>query len=166
MAITEAIAGAERAVRNGHAPGPSELTSLPATVNWLREQGLLLETDVEVNPDLELTGIQKGLDGSLPILFNSVKGYPHVRALTNLFANYGVIERMFGWQNAQDRTRKLAHALTHPIPPVEVDQREAPSQQEVLTSDLDVNKFIMAIRHTAQESELTIGSANSVVYGP
>src|SRR5437588_12892896 len=121
MAITHAgrdkaeSAAAGVHLHNGRATGTPDLSALPATVNWLRDQGLLLETDVEVNPDLELTGIQKGLDGSYPILFNSVRGYPHVRALTNLFANYGVIERMFGWANAQDRTRKLAYALTHPI---------------------------------------------------
>src|SRR5579859_1681687 len=170
MAITESVAGASSAARNGrstHSPLSSDLTSLPATVDWLRDQGLLLETDVEVNPDLELTGIQKGLDGSYPIIFNNVKGYPHVRAVTNLFANYGIMERMFGWENATDRTRKLAYALTHPINPVTIDQREAPCQQEVLTNsaDLDVNKIIMAIRHTAQESELTVGSGNSVVAG-
>src|SRR6266851_8414948 len=146
MAITESVAGAPRAARNGRtarSPLASDLMSLPASVDWLRDQGLLLETETEVNPDLELTGIQKGLDGSYPILFNTVKGYPHVRALTNLFANYGIMERLFGWENAQDRTRKLAHALTHPIKPVEIDQREAPCQQEVLTDDLDVNKIIM-----------------------
>jgi UbiD family decarboxylase len=170
MAITESVAGASSAARNGRttrSPLSSDLTSLAATVDWLRAQGLLLETDVEVNPDLELTGIQKGLDGSYPILFRTVKGYPHVRALTNLFANYGIMERMFGWDNATDRTRKLAYALTHPIKPVEIAQREAPCQQEVLTdsADLDVNKIIMAIRHTAQESELTVGSGNSVVAG-
>ncbi|TME22489.1 MAG: UbiD family decarboxylase [Chloroflexi bacterium] len=158
MAITDSVARAEGAPPNGRDGGTPDLSSLPATVNWLRDHGLLLETDVEVNPDLELTGIQKGLDGSYPILFNTVKGHPHVRALTNLFANYGIIERLFGWENAQDRTRKLAHALTHPIKPVEIDQREALCQQEVLTDDLDVNKIIMAIRHTAQESELTVGS--------
>src|ERR1700704_1657054 len=159
MAITESLAGDPRAARNGRntrSPLASDLTSLPATVDWLRGQGLLLETDVEVNPDLELTGIQKGLDGSYPILFNTVKGYTHVRALTNLFANYGIIERMFGWDNATDRTRKLAH----PIKPVTIDQRDAPCQQEVLTNaaELDVSKIIMPIRHTAQESELTVGS--------
>src|SRR5712692_10099914 len=127
MAITESVAGAPHAARNGRtarSPLASDLTSLPATVEWLREQQLLLETDVEVDPDLELTGIQKGLDGSYPIVFNSVKGYPHVRALTNLFANYGIVERMFGWDGPVDRTRKLAHALTHPLRPIEIDQRD------------------------------------------
>src|SRR5206468_12771548 len=68
-------------------PAPKEaLRSLPATVDWLRRSGLLMESDVEVDGDLQLTGIQKHFDGSYPILFNRVKGYPHARAITNLFA--------------------------------------------------------------------------------
>jgi 4-hydroxy-3-polyprenylbenzoate decarboxylase len=143
-----------------------DITSLPATVEWLRSEGLLLESDVEIDPDLEITGIQKALDGSLPMLFNNVKGYPHARVITNLFANYDVLEKMFGWDGPQDRTRKLAHALTHPLAPVEVSSSDAPCQEEVITNDLDVNKYITAIRHTALETELTIGSGNSVVVGP
>ena len=142
-----------------------DITSLPGTIEWLRSEGLLLESDVEINPDLEITGIQKALDGSLPLLFNNVKGYPHARVITNLFANYDVIERMFGWNGPQERTRRLAHALTHPLPPVVIPQDEAPCQEEVLTDDLDVNKYITAIRHTPLETEMTIGSGNSVVVG-
>src|SRR3954469_18332801 len=118
-----------------------DITSLPATVDWLRSEGLLLETDVEVNPDLEVTGIQKAIDGSLPMLFNTVKGYPHARVITNLFANYDVIEKMFGWDGPQDRTRKLGYALTHPLKPVEVSASDAPCQEEVITDGLDVNKY-------------------------
>ncbi len=162
MAI-EVRDAAESASRNGAAP--RDVTSLRAALEWMRSEGLLLETDVEVDGDLELTGIQKALDGSYPILFNNVKGYPHARAVTNLFANYGVLERLFGWDGPTDRTKKLAHALTHPIKPVEIAQNEAPCQEEVITDDLDVNKYIMAIRHTPLESELTIGSGNSVVVG-
>src|SRR5207302_7293285 len=49
--------------------------------------------------------------------------------------------------------------------PVEVPQTVAPCQEEVITDDLDVNKYITAIRHTALESELTIGSGISCVVG-
>ena len=142
-----------------------DISSLRSTIDWLRATNQLLETDVEVNPDLEITGIQKTLDGSLPILFNNVKGYPHARAITNLFANTPVMNQMFGWENDADRTRRLAYALTHPLKPVEIPQSEAPCQEEVMTDDLDVNKYITAIRHTHLESELTIGSGNSVVVG-
>src|SRR5207237_9517546 len=65
----------------------------------------------------------------------------------------------------KERTKKLAHALTHPIPAEIVTQDEAPVQEEVITDDLEVNKWLMAIRHTVLESEITIGSCNSVVVG-
>jgi 4-hydroxy-3-polyprenylbenzoate decarboxylase len=142
-----------------------DISNLRSTIEWLRSTNRLLETDVEVNPDLEITGIQKTLDGSLPILFNRVKGYPHARAITNLFAHTPTMNAMFGWADDRDRTQKLAYALTHPMPPVEVSQSEAPCQEEIITDDLDVNKYITAIRHTHLESELTIGSGNSVVVG-
>src|SRR5262245_13236509 len=116
------------------------IQSLRETLEWLGQEGLLLETDVPVDPALDVTGVQKHLDGSYPILFKNVKGYPNAQAVTNLFANMGIVDRMFGWATPVERTRKLAHALTHPIPPVEVPQSEAPCQQEVITDDLEVNK--------------------------
>jgi 4-hydroxy-3-polyprenylbenzoate decarboxylase len=143
-----------------------DISTLASTIEWLRSEGLLLETEAEVDPDLEITAIQKSLDGSLPLLFNHVKGYPHLRVITNLFANYDVLDKMFGWANPTDRTRKLAYAITHPIPPVEIPQSEAPCQEYVITDDLDVNKWVLAIRHTPPETEFTIGSGNSVVVGP
>src|SRR5213592_33556 len=113
------------------------LRSLPATVDWLRSQGLLMETDVPVSGDLELTGIQKHFDGSYPILFNRVKGYPHVRAITNFFANMDIVDRLFGWEDRTARTRELAEALTHPIRSEIVAAADAPVMQEVITDDLD-----------------------------
>jgi len=147
-------------------PAPKDaLRSLPATIEWLRREGLLMETDVEVDGDLQLTGIQKHFDGSYPILFNNVKRYPGLRAVTNLFANMDIVDRMFGWDDRTSRTRQLAHSLTHSIPNQVIPQDEAPCQQVVITDDLDVNKHVMAIRHTHLESEITIGSGNSVVVG-
>ncbi|MGH2378774.1 MAG: UbiD family decarboxylase [Candidatus Limnocylindria bacterium] len=142
-----------------------DLRSLPAAIEWLRREGLLMETDVEVDGDLQLTGIQKHFDGSYPILFNNVKGYPGLRAVTNLFANMDIVDRMFGWADRTERTRKLADALTHPVPNEVILQDAAPCQEVVITDDLDVNKHVMAIRHTHLESEVTVGSGNSVVVG-
>jgi 4-hydroxy-3-polyprenylbenzoate decarboxylase len=142
-----------------------ELRDLRGTLEWLRSEGLLLETEEEVNGDLEITGVQKHLDGSLPILFNNVKGYPHLRAVTNMFANTSVMNKLFGWPNDVERTKALAHALTHPLGSVEVSQEEAPVQEHIITDDVDVNKWVLAIRHTPLETELTIGSGQSVVVG-
>src|SRR2546430_7065582 len=142
-----------------------DVTSLRKALEFLQAQGDVLTTDVEVNPDLEITGLQKHLDGGPVLLFNHVKGKPHARAITNLFADINVVDKMFGFQSPTDRVKKIAHALTHPLKPAEVPQSDAPCQEEVLTEDLDVNKYITAIRHTALESELTVGSGISCVVG-
>ena len=55
--------------------------------------------------DLEITGLQKHFDGSLPMLFNNVKGKPHARAITNLFGDIRIIDRMFGFADPKQRTR-------------------------------------------------------------
>ena len=142
-----------------------DVTSLRSTVEWLRAEGLLVETDKPVSGDLELTGLQKHFDGSCPMLFNNVKGYPHARAITNLFGDIRIIDRMFGFSDPTQRTRALARALNRPLPPVVVDRKDAPVQEHVITGNVDVNKWIMTIRHTALESELTIGSGIRLISG-
>src|SRR5215468_5581436 len=104
---------------------------LRGTLDWLRQQGDLIETDKPINPDLEVTGLQKHLDGACPMLFNKVKGKPNHRLVTNLFGDMNVINKMFGWTDDADRTRKLAHALSNPIKPQEVMQSVAPCQEVV-----------------------------------
>src|SRR5712692_6395425 len=99
--------------RKETAPGP-DVTSLRSALEFLKSQGDLLETDVEVDPDLEVTGLQKHLDGGPVLLFNHVKGKPHARAITNLFADMDVVDKMFGFESPIDRTKKIAYALTHP----------------------------------------------------
>jgi 4-hydroxy-3-polyprenylbenzoate decarboxylase len=143
----------------------NDITSLRSTIEWLRARGYLLETSKEVDPDLEITGLQKTFDGGLPMLFDQVKGYPHARAITNLFSDIRVIEEMFGWDGPKDRTIKLAKALVNPLAPTEIPQDEAPCQEHVIIDDLDVNKWITAIRHTALEPELTVGSGIRCVTG-
>src|SRR6266852_1856936 len=142
-----------------------DVTSLRSALAWLATQGDVLETDVEIDPDLEITGVQKHLDGGPVLLFNNVKGKPHARAITNLLADMNVVDKLFGVASPKERTRKIAHAMTHPMKPVEIAQSQAPCQEEVITDDLDVNKYIAAIRHTALETELTIGSGISCVVG-
>ena len=103
---------------------PNQAFDLRSTLEWLRASGELIETDKEVDPDLQVTGLQKHMDGGCPVLFNNVKGKPNHRVITNLFGDIAIINRMFGWKDDVDRVRKLAHALSHPIKPVEVAQRD------------------------------------------
>ena len=102
-----------------------------ARCDWLRATGELIETDKEVDPDLQVTGLQKHMDGGCPVLFNNVKGKPNHRVITNLFGDMAIINQMFGWKDDAERVRKLAHALSHPMKPVEIAQSEAPCQEFV-----------------------------------
>jgi len=143
-----------------------DIRSLRAALAWLDTQGDLMTTDVPVDPDLEITGLQKHLDGGPVVLFNNVKGKQHARVITNLFSDIQVVNKLFGFTTPMDRTRKIAHAMNNPLKPVEIPQSDAPCHEEVITEDLDVNKYITAIRHTALETELTVGSGISCVVGP
>ena len=138
---------------------------LRSTLEWLRAEGELIETDKEVDPDLQVTGLQKHMDGGCPILFNTVKGKPNHRVITNLFGDMAIINRMFGWKDDPERVRKLAHALSHPVKPVEIAQSEAPCQEHVIEQPDDVNKWLVPIRHTTYEPELTVGSGIRCVTG-
>jgi len=42
---------------------------LRTALDWLRGQGDLIETEKTVDPDLEITGLQKHMDGGCPVLF-------------------------------------------------------------------------------------------------
>ena len=145
---------------------PAEaIFDLRNSLDWLDSEGDLVKTDVEVDPDLELTGVQKHLDGGCPMLFENVRHKPNHRVVTNLFGDMAVINKMFGWADDTDRTRKLAHALSNPVKPVVVPASEAPSQQHVIENPVDVNEYMVPIRHTEYEPELTVGSGNRVVTG-
>ena len=154
---------AKAANREGAAP--EEIRDLRGAIEWMKKEGDIIVTDKEVDPDLEITGIQKQLDGGCPILFNNVKGKPLHRCITNLFGDMNVINKMFGWKDHADRTRKLAHAITHPIAPIVVDQKQAPVQEEVYEKPAEANEFVVPIRHTDIEPELTVGSGNRLISG-
>jgi 4-hydroxy-3-polyprenylbenzoate decarboxylase len=141
------------------------IMDLRNTLDWLRSQGDLIETDKEVDPNLEVTGLQKHLDGACPVLFNKVKGKPNHRVVTNLFGDIKVINKMFGWKDDTERTRMIASAFRNPLKPVVIDQRQAPAQEHVVENPRDVNELLVPIRHTDVEPELTVGSGIRLVSG-
>jgi len=146
-------------------PGDVNIYSIRTAIADLADAGELLETDVEVDPDVEFAAIQKRLDGGPALLFNTVKGQPHARFLTNLFAQWNRIDRMFGFADRVDRTVQIADAINNPIPPEVVDSKAAPVHAAVNENVKEVDDIVPPIRHTKKEPELTTGAGNSVVYG-
>ena len=155
----------QKAVRKEKMKVIERPVSLRDMLEKLKAEGDLIETDKPVDPDLELTGLQKHLDGACPMLFNKVKGKPNHRLLTNLFGDMNVINKMFGWTDDTDRTRKLAHALSNPLKPQEIMQSVAPCQEVVIENPKNVNEYMVPIRHTTYEPELTVGSGIRCVTG-
>ena len=54
-----------------------QIQDLRNALEWLKAEGDLIETDKEVDPDLEIIAIQKNLAGGCPILFNNI-GFPSI----------------------------------------------------------------------------------------
>jgi gallate decarboxylase subunit C len=146
-------------------PVRSHLRDLRSTIDWLRDQGDLLETDEPVNPDLEVIGLQKHLDGACPMLFNHVVGKPNHRLIVNLFGDLQVVNKMFGWADDTERTRRIANALANPIRPVTISSEQAPIHTEVIESPVDISDYLVPIRHTELEHESTIGTGVRVLVG-
>src|ERR671931_1235503 len=141
----------QKAVRKQEAVETHPARDLRTALEWLRSQGDLIETDKEVDPDLEVTGLQKHMDGGCPVLFHNVKGKPNHQVLTNLFGDINVINKMFGWKSDAERVKKLAYALSHPLKPEIIEQSEAPAQEHVITNPEDANQYLVPIRHTTYE---------------
>lgn len=137
---------------------PNEyLASLRSTIEHLKSTDRLLETDVEVDPELEMTGLQKHFDGGLPILFNEVKGYPNARLFTNLYGDGNLIASIFGAENERTFKFKVLEGIRNPLPAREV--REAPCQEVVVDKDIDVWPIIPMIKHTPTDPGRTLGEA-------
>ncbi len=141
-----------------------DITSLRTTLEYLSEQeGELLVTEAEVDPDLELAGIQKALDGGPAILFEKVKGYPDKRLFTNLFASEARLAHLFEVEEASKFKFKVVEALRRPLPPRIV--QDAPCQEVVVDKDIDIWSVVPMISHTPTDPGRTLGGGNTLVTG-
>lgn len=146
-------------------PGAVNVYSLRSTIADLRERGDLMESSVPIDPDLEVAGIQKKLDGGPTMLFENVVGYDHARFVVNLFANRSRIDDLFGFDDETERTRRIADAITNPLTPNVVSEAESPVQNNVVTENIVVDDVIAPIRHTDEEQEPTTGTGVGLIAG-
>lgn len=139
------------------------LRSLRATLEWLKKEGMLLETDKEVDPRCEMAAIQKRMDGGPPILFNNVKGYKNARLQTNLFGSDVIAARIFGCKDRKELKFKIHRSILEPLPPRVVDK--APCQEVVVDKDVDVWPIVPMIQHTQKDPGRTLGGGKTLA-GP
>ncbi len=141
-----------------------DITSMRSTLEFLKgEKGELLSIPGEVDPIYEIAGIQKALEGGPAILFENIKGYPAVRDLGNLFATRERAAKMLGLDDFKKIKFKGLEALKKPIPPRVVEQ--APCQEVVITSDIDIFSLLPVLKHTVRDAGRIMGGGNTLITG-
>ena len=137
------------------------INDLRSALDYLRTQpGQLVETDVEVDPAAELSGVYRhvGAGGTVArpthvdgpaMVFNNVKGHPGARVAIGVLASRERVARLLGCRK-EGLGRLLMESVTNPVPPVVVDG-PAPAQEVVhLATDpgFDLFKLIPAPTNT------------------
>lgn len=126
-------------------------------------------TDVEVNPDAELSGVYRyiGAGGTVErptqegpaMMFNHVTGFPDTRVLTGLMASRKRVGLMFH-HDFHTLGQFLNDAVDHPVPPVVVD--DAPAHEVIHKAtdpDFDIRKLVAAPTNTPEDAGpyITVG---------
>lgn len=144
-------------------PSEKDIRNLRTTIDYFKRTGELVETEVEVDPHLEVAAIQKHLDGGAPLVFNTVKGYPNARIANNFYATAERVARLFGVEDPRKFKFKAVEAIREPLKPILV--KEAPCQEVVITKDLDVWAVVPMISHAKTDPGRTLGAGTTVATG-
>lgn len=140
-----------------------DITSLRGTIEYLKEIGEILITDVETDPELEVAAIQKHFDGGTALLFENLKGCPGKRIVTNMYASRERVAKIFDVDGHKNFKFKAADAIRHPIPPKVVN--DAPCQEVVIDKDIEVYSVIPVIKQTPKDPLRTLGGGNTLISG-
>lgn len=128
-----------------------KINDLRSAIACLREiPGQLAETDVEVNPEAELSGVYRyvGAGGTVrrptkegpAVIFNHVKGHPDAKVLIGLMSSRKRVAALLDCPS-EDLGKKLAACVQHPVPP-ELIKGFAPCQEVVhLADDADFDLY-------------------------
>lgn len=116
--------------------------------------GQYVETDVEVDPNAELSGVYRyvGAGGTVSrptregpaMVFNNVKGHPDARVAIGVLASRKRVGYLLG-EKPENLGKLLNRAVSNPIPPVVVDASKAQCQEVVhyaTEEDFDIRKLI------------------------
>ncbi len=143
----------------------NKVTDLRSALELLKTMpGQLVETDVEVEPMAQLSGVYRhvGAGGTVQrptqegpaMIFNNVKGHPDAKVLIGLLAS----RKRVGALLDCDPKRLgflLKDSVTNPIPPVEIPREQAKCQEVVHLAtdpDFDVRKLVPAPTNTEEDA--------------
>jgi 2,5-furandicarboxylate decarboxylase 1 len=137
-------------------------TRFRVALDRMAEQGRLLTYTAPVDPNLEVAGIMKKLDGGPALLFSQVDGYD-MPVVGNLLSCQANVEAAFGIDFRGVR-EFVGRALGEPKPPVLV--AKAPAQEQVHTKNIDLGRMLPALQHTAADAGRYITAGIVIVKDP
>ncbi|HKZ50158.1 MAG TPA: UbiD family decarboxylase, partial [Dehalococcoidia bacterium] len=111
----------------------------------------------------EVAGILKALDGGSAILFESIKGYPGVRGVGNVFAREEAMAGLFDVEDPRRLKYKAWEALRNPLSPRVVE--DAPCQEVVITDGIDIPATLPILKHSERDAGRILGGGVQVVTG-
>lgn len=125
--------------------------------------GQLIETNVEVSPEAELSGVYRhvGAGGTVmrptkegpAMIFNNVKGHPGARVAIGVMASRKRVAALFDCK-PEDVGKKLHNSVANPVPPV-VKEGPGLCQQVVHRAedpDFDLYKLVPAPTNTPDDA--------------
>jgi gallate decarboxylase subunit C len=142
-----------------------QVTDLRSALELLRlHDGDFVETDVEVDPEAELSGVYRHVGaggttvrptrrGGPAMMFNTIKGYPDTRVVIGVLGSRERVGRLLGCEPSR-LGFLLKDSVQHPLPPVDVSG-PALCQDVVHRAtdpDFDLRKLLPAPTNTPEDS--------------
>ncbi|HEV2546235.1 MAG TPA: UbiD family decarboxylase [Stellaceae bacterium] len=115
-----------------------------------------------VDPDLEIAGIMKRLDGGHALMFTAVRSHD-MPVVGNFLSCQENCEAAFGTDFQQIR-EFVARALGNPNPPVIIDS--GPAQEVIHTNGIDLGRMLPVLRHTTSDAGRFITAGIVIVRDP
>lgn len=142
-----------------------KIDSLRSALEFLKKfPGQLIETDVEVNPAAELSGIYRyiGAGGTVArptkidgpaMIFNKIKGHADAKVVIGLMASRERVAKLFGCKK-EELGHLVKNCAENPIQPV-VTEKKSPAQEIIHRAedaDFDLFKLVPAPTNTPQDA--------------
>ena len=130
----------------------SKVIDLRSAIEFLKnEEGQLIETDVEVDPSAELSGVYRyvGAGGTVrrptkvdgpAMLFHNIKGHPDASVIIGVMASRERVAKLFGVKK-EDLGKLLQKCAAAPIDPVVTDEPAPVQEVKHLATDPDFDLF-------------------------
>ncbi len=138
-----------------------DAASMRGSLEYLDSRNAVVHVKEQVNPILEIAGIQKALEKGPILMFENIKGYQNFRGLGNLFGRREPIADLFDIDDPNRIKFNFVEALRNPLPPKMV--KDAPCQEVVITKNIDVLKTLPVLKHTEEDAGRIMGAGNQLL---